>query len=267
MQASAENTPHCWPHSALACMSNDWSVFQQRILAMAERQGFTVETLGLTEGKPIYLMTRAAKQANAKQVLVASGFHGEEPAGPWGLLQALEAATTETLDQLHLALLPLVNVSGFSRGTRFNHQGQNPNRGYLPHTDGIQPTEEGAILRSHEARIAEFGRDGALSCHEDQALSHCYVYANEPADGPSNIARALLACNAGFFPAHPDGLVDDCPIKDGIVFNQLDSSFESWMLATGSQHTYCTETPGQFPFETRVAANAAMISLFLDLHR
>ena len=267
MQDAVDNSPHIWDHAALACKSNDWPVFQQRILAMAERQGFTVETLGHTEEQPIYLLTRTAKHAEAKKILIASGFHGEEPAGPWGLLQALEAASIDTLDQLHLALLPLVNVSGFSRGTRFNHQGENPNRGYLATVDGIQPTEEGAILRAHEAQIADYGRDGTLSCHEDQALSHCYVYANEQTDSPSSIARALLACNAGFFPAHPDGLVDDCPIKDGIVFNQLDSSFESWMLATGSQHTYCTETPGQFPFEARVAANAAMISLFMDLHR
>lgn len=267
MQDAVDNSPHIWDHAALACQSNDWPVFQQRILSMADRQGFTVEILGHTEGQPIYLLTRSAKQADARNILIASGFHGEEPAGPWGLLQALEAVDSDTLDRLNLAVLPLVNISGFSRGTRFNHHGENPNRGYLPSVDGIQPTEEGTILLSHQARLADYGRDGALTCHEDQALSHCYVYANEQTEEPSPTARALLACNAGFFPAHPDGHVDDCPIQDGIVFNQLDSSFESWMLANGSHHTYCTETPGQLPFDKRVAANAAMISLFMDLHR
>ncbi len=267
MQNNGENVPHIWPHGALACMSNDWQVFQKRILAMAKFHGFSVETLGYTAEQPIYMMMRMAGHANARHILVASGFHGEEPAGPWGLLQALESASTYALDQINLTLLPLVNVSGFSHGTRFNHLGQNPNRGYLPHYDDVLPSEEGAVLLAHQARIAESGRDGVLSCHEDQLLHHCYVYANEKTKEPSSIARSLLACNAGFFPMHPDGLVDDCPIQDGIVFNQKDSSFENWMLATGAQHTFCTETPGQFPFDMRIAANAAMITLFMDLHR
>jgi hypothetical protein len=267
MQTVSDNSAHIWEHTVLACKSNDWLIFQQRLLAIAHCKGFAIETLGFTAGQPIYLMTRTAKHANAKNILVASGFHGEEPAGPWGLLKALDELATDTLDQLNLAVLPLVNVSGFSRGTRFNHQGENPNRGFLPHVDGIQPTEEGAILLAQQARIIEYGRDGAISCHEDQPSSHCYLYANEQAESPGVIARSMLACNAGFFPVHPDGHVDNCPIQAGIVFNEPDSSFEGWMLANGSQHTFCTETPGQFAFETRVAANAAMISLFMDMHR
>jgi hypothetical protein len=73
-----------------------------------------------------------------------------------------------------------------------------------------------------------------------------------------------LRANASFFAVHPDGEVDGCPVRDGIVFNHQDTSFESWLLLEGARHAACVETPGQQPIERRIAAQAAMMGFFVE---
>ena len=266
VQAPAGDQACIWPNPLFGTHSNDWQAFQRRLLAVCAARGFLPEILGHTDHEPIYALTRRARRKTARSILVASGFHGEEPAGPWGLLHALETLDMTLLDAVHLSALPLVNVSGFSQGRRLNHKGENPNRGFLPLLDGATASEEGAILMRHQARLVRYGRDGALCCHEDTARQQAYIYANERGDAPGPLALKLRNCNAGFFPLHPDGAIDGCLLADGIVFNHPDSSFEAWLFAHGATHTYCTETPGQCAFEDRLLANAAMVSTFIEHH-
>lgn len=255
-----------WPNPLFGTQSNDWPAFQRRLLALCATRGFVPEILGYTDDQPIYLLTRTSSNEKARQILIASGFHGEEPAGPWGLLHALETLDATLLEAVNLAALPLVNVSGFSQGRRLNHKGENPNRGFLPFLDGAPASEEGDILMRHHALLARLGRDGALCCHEDAARRQAYIYANEHCELPGALTRSLRDCNAGFFPLHADGVIDGCTVSDGIVFNHPDSSFEAWLFAHGSDRTYCTETPGQCAFEDRLLANAAMVKAFVAFH-
>ena len=98
----------------------------------------------------------------------------------------------------------------------------------------LGPLHEGLALLEYgvdhaiAARLAEAGRDGVLSCHEDiQQTAFGYLYSLERAATPGPFSRTLLAANARHFPVHPDGLVDGCPIEGGIVFNRHDGSFEA----------------------------------------
>lgn len=233
---------------------------------MVSKHGFTLHVLGYTQNKPIYLLERSSTKSIAKNLLIASGFHGEEPAGPWGLLHALESLPSSVLDTVNISVLPLVNISGFSLGQRLNHKNENPNRGFLPLLDGVQASEEARVLLHHEVILTDLGRDGVLSCHEDLASSYAYIYANEKGSTPSALALKLCDSHAQFFPLHFDGLVDNCKIKDGIVFNHRDSSFEAWLFQHGATASYCTETPGLADFKTRVHANAAIVRTFIEYH-
>jgi hypothetical protein len=257
---------HIWKNSLFGCQSNQWQVFHEQLLMIVRKHGFTSHVLGHTQKKPIYLLERPSTKVFAKNILIASGFHGEEPAGPWGLLHALESVPTSMLDTVNISVLPLVNISGFSLGQRLNHKYENPNRGYLPLLDGVDAGEEARVLLHHEVILTDLGRDGVLSCHEDLANSCAYIYANERNNTPSALALKLRDSHAQFFPLHPDGLVDNCKIKDGIVFNHLDSSFEAWLLQCGASVSYCTETPGLADFETRILANATMMKTFIEYH-
>lgn len=241
--------------------SNDWDAWSRRLYAIAARRGLDLLRLGRIDGDPLLLIAPGPGSAARPRRLIASGFHGEEPAGPWGVLAFLENVSDELLGACALTLLPLVNVSGFRAGRRLNAYGENPNRGYLPGAEAA--SQEGLLLMEHAGLLTEAARDGLLSCHEDVLLEHCYLYANEHGEQPGAWAARLLATNAEFFPIHPDGEVDGCTVRGGIVFNHADTSFESWLFERGASHTACVETPGQADFMQRVAAQAAMMRAFL----
>lgn len=241
--------------------SNDWDAWRARLAAAAQRRGFTVRTLGEWGGGPLLMLRGGGASGGAPRLLVASGFHGEEPAGPWGVLAFLESAPDATLAAADLSLLPLVNVSGFCAGTRFNAAGENPNRGYLG-LPGEPPSHEGRLLLDHAPLLREAAADGLLTCHEDVLLSHGYLYTQERGRSPGRLPRALRATIAAHFALHPDGFVDGCSVVDGIVFNHYDGSFESWLMTQGIACTACVETPGQQPIERRIAAQRSMIEVF-----
>lgn len=242
--------------------SNDWAAFESRMSALARRHGFSMDDLGPVGGQPLYLLYREARTPDAPRLLLASGFHGEEPAGPWGVLALLDSLADGALDTLELTVLPLVNVTGFRAGRRLNDWGENPNRGYLPGDE--RPSREGLALLAQGQRLAAASRDGLLTCHEDVLLSHGYLYTLEQGRSPGALSQALLGASAAHFPVHPDGEVDGCPVRGGIVFNHRDTSFETWLFERGARYAACVETPGQQPFARRVAAQAAMMARFLE---
>ena len=266
VEICVESLSHIWENPLFDCQSNEWDVFHQRLIAACNKQNFVAHILGYTQIKPIYLLERNSVNSFAKNILIASGFHGEEPAGPWGLLHAIESLDCSLLDAVNVSILPLVNISGFKLGQRLNHKYENPNRGFLPFLDGVQASEEARVLLHYEVMLGDLGRDGVLSCHEDLTSSSAYIYANESGAEPSELALQLRNSNASFFPLHANGSVDCCKVNDGIVFNHPDSSFEAWLLHKGAKHTYCTETPGLATFERRVLANASMVKMFIEYH-
>jgi predicted deacylase len=241
--------------------SNDWGAWRGRLAAVAQRRGFALQTLGECNGEPLLMLRGRSRSPGAPRLLVASGFHGEEPAGPWGVLAFLETAPEAVLAMADLSLLPLVNVSGFRAGTRFNAARENPNRGFLG-LPGEAPSREGRLLLDHAPLLREAAADGLLTCHEDVLLSHGYLYSQERWRSPGRLPQALRAAIAAQFALHPDGFVDGCAVIDGIVFNHYDSSFESWLMTQGVACTACVETPGQQPIERRIAAQRAMIEVF-----
>lgn len=245
------------------CESSDWRAYAARLDDLAARLGLRRALLGQPGGEPLCLFTPLADPGRRPRLLVASGLHGDEPAGPWGLLRFLERADRRALDACSLSLLPVVNVTGFRNGTRLNAWGEDPNRGYL-HADGASgPSREGAAILAHAADVLALASDGFLACHEDPALACAYVYSLERRQSPGPFSIALREVLARRFPIHPDGLVDGCPVRDGIVFNHHDSSLEAWFMRNGSARAACTETPGQCAIDERIEANAGLIEAFV----
>lgn len=258
----AADRPWVWRHPH-GWNSNDLGRFGERLYEVAAARGFGVESLGEVGGEALLLLTRPATAAAAPRLLIASGFHGDEAAGPWGVLAFLESVGDPLLDAVTLSALPLVNASGFRAGRRLNDQGENPNRGYTV-AEASGPSREGRLLLAQRERLLPLAADGLLACHEDVGLSQCYVYGLERAAIPGAFSRGLIAVNAEFFPMHPDGEVDGCPVRDGIVFNHADTSFEYWMMRQGVRRAACIETPGQQPIGRRIAAQAAMMRFFVE---
>lgn len=253
-----------WVHPQ-GWQSNDINRFNERLLSIAAGRGFRVESIGEVAGDQLLLLQRDALpqkyDTHRPRLLIASGFHGDEVAGPWGCLSFLESVDDVALDSVSLAVLPLVNTTGFRNGSRLNAWGENPNRGFSG--TECSPSREGRLLLAQQELLLSLGANGVLACHEDVSLSHGYVYTLERTTVPSPFSRGLLGVNARYFPILPDGDVDGCPVRDGIVFNHVDTSFEHWLMCLGVHRAACVETPGLHPLERRMAAQAAMMQFFL----
>lgn len=253
--------PHVWDRGD-GGLSNDLPALREQLEALAG--GWQVSLLGTPLGEPLPLWHRPAVQPGAARLLIACGFHGEEPAGPWGLLAFLRQTARAELDRVQLSLLPLVNATGLAAGTRFNRRGENPNRGFMPWLHPDTPSAEGQVLISHAEQLGALGAGGVLSCHEDVGVAGAYVYTYERTDAPAAFSHRLRDALAEHLELHPDGDVDGCPIAEGIVHNQIDGSFEAWLFDRGASVAACVETPGLQPFERRVAAQAAAIRAFIN---
>ena len=261
-----------WNSTLFNCQSNDLKQFEKYLSAQVTRLNLQAKPLGFIDNNhqqyPLSLYQSANIHSDKPSILVCAGFHGEESAGPWGLISALTQLEPSVLEKVNLSILPLVNPSGFSIGNRLNLFQQNPNRGFVYQSGQVASNQhtsvEGLLLQQSMATLLGASEHGILTCHEDVLLHDTYLYALESHALPSPLSYQLRDSLGRYFPIAADGEIDDCPVKDGIIFNHFDSSFESALFQSGSQIAICTETPGQQDFDQRVLANRDAITLFIN---
>ncbi|WP_372870251.1 M14 family metallocarboxypeptidase [Shewanella sp.] len=258
-----------WHSEIFQCDSTDISRFYALLEQEQTRLGLGTKKLGSAGGHPLWLLQSPGQKAGLPNLLISAGFHGEESAGPWGLLYLLSQLDESLFDRVNLSLLPLVNPTGFAKGHRFNQLGENPNRGFFIENgkakSGDDTSHEGKILLEHAHLLQVASRDGILTCHEDVLLTDTYVYTFEPSQVPGRFSHTLRDALGHYFPIARDGSIDDCPVQDGIIFNHFDTSFESFLVRSGARVGCCSETPGQQNLDQRILANAAAMSAFLDM--
>jgi hypothetical protein len=278
-----DDTPRLPPRPADFPDLHDIDAFYARLEAAFERvnkiRPYKKESLGQVGGRDIWLLTPETPVDGKPDILTAGGFHGEEPAGPWGIIEFLETADAATLNSVNHSFLPLVNPTGFERGVRFNIHGENPNRGFVAeYIDSAEeedapwtnrgPSAEGKILVQNIGRLARLGRDGFTSQHEDDGLNEGFIFINENGPMPSATATAFLDTIRKFFPLIPDGgknELEGSPIKDGMWVNGMDSSFETLMLKQGVPRTITTETPALEAARTRIDCNREIVKAFVEV--
>jgi predicted deacylase len=235
-----------------------------RLVEISSTKGFRIDELGRVYNYPLLLLHPEKLNKNRPNILIAAGFHGDEPAGCLGILHFLEIGPLNLISSLNLSFLPLVNPSGFNFKGRLNKEGQDPNRGFC-HSDSTkpQPSCEGNLLIKNLPKLKLLAKDGFLSLHEDIEQECFYIYTFENSEKYSEFSICLANELAKYFEPCSDGIIEGSIVKNGIIFRQCDGSFEDLLFHEGVPRTACTETPGLKDLKERIDANAQTIMEFV----
>jgi hypothetical protein len=192
---------------------------------------------------------------------IFAGIHGDEPAGCIALARfasALAAAPSRATGY-DLYLYPVVNPTGFERGTRENHSGLDLNREFW--RDSAEP--EVRILQ-HELRAVSF--DGIITLHADDTSEGVYGYAQRRALDEALLGQALRAAEA-HLPRDRRSVIDGFAARDGFVGD----CYEGVLRAPGTQDPQpfdlIFETPALSPLESQIEASIAALDSILASYR
>lgn len=220
------------------------------VTSLVEANGFDLPVLsrGLGSDRVLYL---------------SSGVHGDEPAGPLAIQQALHNNLFS--ESFGWVIFPVLNPTGLVLGRRENAEGIDPNRDYL--------TRRSKIVRAHceflESLKCKFA--AALGLHEDWEAVGGYLYEHNPR-ALANPCEALLAAIDATVGLDPNEEIDDWPIiSTGLIHPPSDPSLrETWpeqifLLKRFTSMSYTVETPSAFSLEKRVRCHVEAIRAFGDL--
>lgn len=248
----------------------DVDVFTQQLYQLTAKKGFLVKRLGNVKSDPVLLLI-PKELKNGPNILIAAGFHGEEPAGCFGILHFLETMPQRFISKANISFLPMVNPTGFRSRKRTNAWNENPNKGFCHTNSGNpEPSHEGLILMKHLHLLKSLANDGFISLHEDVEQERFYLYTFENTNTTGPFSEVLRTEEAKFFMPYPDGELEGGSVRNGIIFRHCDGSFEDLLFHEGIHRTACTETPGLSDIEKRIEANASIITAFVrfavDMH-
>lgn len=239
----------------------NYGLLLSRILRAALKKGYQILSLGEAHGYPLFLWKSPLE---GPRILVVAGMHGEESAGPWGILRWLETSSSPVA----LSFIPVVNPTGFSEGKRSNQKGEVPNSGYreIPHPPSGKeaPATEDRILKDKIHLLKETAREGFLSLHEDPEARKFYLFTfSRPGGAGDPQGCAWELCKAG---GQVFGIRKKSPkvpdLEGGVVVNRQDGSLEDALFELGVPHCIATETPKGGSFLQRVEANRKIVESF-----
>lgn len=200
---------------------------------------------------------------NKKRILIISGMHGDETAGPYAILEFCRA-NKNLLDQINVSIIPIVNIYGFINGSHGGETNSAPN--WFLNKDG-QPHKlgrEAQILEDNIELLRRVSKDGLLNVHEDQKASGFYLYVL--GDPNSRIIDAMKKSGEKYLPIMPNGVYygnGEYEVKNGIVDNYHDGSFDDMMQKRFQIPLLITsETPMKKDMRERINCNVAMINAF-----
>lgn len=249
------------------CYSNNLDIFYGLLLRIVKEKELSIKTIGKIDGDKIYLLHNKIILGNPS-VLIVTGMHGDEPAGPWGLLEWLENLDKNLLNNINLFIIPLVNPSGFRLGNLRNKDGKNPNRGFVIGLEHNELSSEGKKILN-EVDFADMAKGGFLSLHEDYGPKDFYLYLWERSGKQGEFSKKMVdSCN-GIFNKF-NGKTDGFQAKNGIIFGVDESlgesidSIEYYTFKKGVPFVACAETPRGYEIEKRIIVHRRVIERFID---
>src|SRR5689334_19887684 len=107
--------------------------YAARLREQAERGRVELAEYGeVVENGRRHPLFSATVPGGARRLVITTGFHGEEPAGPLTMAAHLaEIAGWVREAGITAHIFPCINPSGFEAGSRYNASGEKPNNDFL----------------------------------------------------------------------------------------------------------------------------------------
>lgn len=262
-------------------MSQNYDEYARRIRGHAQLAEVN-EYARVVEGGVEYPLFRLTTPGD-RWLVITSGFHGEEPAGPLTLCHHFADIAAYARERgVGLRVYPCINPSGFVDGTRYNRSGEKPNndfmryetapgewKGELTHDEPFLrwalyeggPKETRAV-RSDIARYP--APAAALDIHQDNYLPGAATYAYT--FGDKDAYRPLMKAASAYAQVIRNEKVDEGnrTDSDGLI-EYHDGSVTDYFMRLGVPYTTALETTTRTPLEACHAINLIWIRGFIDL--
>jgi predicted deacylase len=234
--------------------------FTRRFALAAREQGFRAEPLVEVAGVPLVAYTKRTP-GRRPRIYVSSGIHGDEPATPEALLHMVETGLFD--ERATWFLCPLLNPTGYLRGTRENDAGIDLNRDYRD-PRSIEIAAHVRWLR-HQPRF-----DLTFCLHEDWETQGFYLYELNP-DARPTLADAMIAAARMYGAIETTALIDGRQSHaPGIIRPDSDSLRRAqwpealYLFQHHCRLSYTLETPSITPLDQRIATQRAAVAAALD---
>jgi hypothetical protein len=246
--------------------------YYQELHKIIKDNKLNYKVIGKVSDYEIGLITPKKFNKKLPSLLIAAGFHGNEPAGILGLLEYLKK---DTSPKVNVSFIPIVNPTGYMLNTRENYLKENPNRNYchdqtLPEkAKGLKPSKEAKILIENLDELLECSRDGFLTLHEDNDKEKYYIYMTDSIDNEyetNKLITYLKKSLSKYFKIDMGSTIEGDEAENGIIKYAFCGSFEDLLYLKGIERTVVTETPGKMDINDRIKANRDVISKFIEFY-
>ena len=215
-----------------------------------------VETAGLVEGYPVYLVHLRGDTDAPRRILLTAGVHGDEPAGVEAALRFLERDHTHLLQHFQFCVLPCINPTGYVRNTRESSRGVDINRAF--------EENEVAEVQLIKKVLGNQQFDCFVDFHEDWEATGFYLYEGKR-DGQW-IGEKIIQRVETIGPIDPDTDAEDPPLSRGVYQVASDwgtRGLAPYILQFHVSHVFICETPTSWDIDRRAAAHLAALDTVL----
>lgn len=229
--------------------------FTSRFADAARRARFRTEPFGAIDGHPLTAFTKRAPGPRPR-VYLSAGIHGDEPAPPLALLRLMQEDFFD--DRCTWFVCPLLNPTGFLRGTRENSAGVDLNRDYK--------TPQSPEVRAHVRWLQHQPNFDLILClHEDWEANGFYLYELNPLNLPT-LANVMVEAARAHGPIESASVIDGRPIAEPAIIRPVSDPVlrDTWPEAIYLRHChgpldYTLETPSGLPLEQRITTQCAVL--------
>jgi hypothetical protein len=263
-ECNMSKEPNCY-YSNDKFDPNDFSVFYQRLTKASFKQGYSITTLGMIKDLPLLLLTQS-QPIQGPNILISSGFHGDEPAPCWAVLRVLEKSKT-LLKRCNISFLPCVNPTGLQNNKRENSLGEDTNRGFFP-DKGRSKSTEGNYLLQNKGTLKHLSEDAFMSMHESNKNTKFYISSiRSPNENCYDIEKLLVTNGSKYIEVMNNQIIkrdgQDILINGGITNTAVEDTFENYLSKSEVPYSFCTETPTKVDFYKRVWLNMELIKTLI----